>query len=287
MEKRQFTAKTTQEAITKACIELGIISSELHYRIVEKESKGFLGIGSKPAVIEVTIGEEEPVEVKQQEVLHTEVKKNPIPQQPLEKKPEETVKQVEKSAYLEKPRKETARPVTKHKPEFPKRDREEKPEIKISPEEYELGKKVGIQFLTVMLEKMNIKAEIRVEVDEKTRTLSFDIAGDQMGMLIGKRGQTLDSIQYLVSLVVNKESNEYLRVKLDTENYRERRKETLENLARNMAAKVKKRGRKVELDPMNPYERRIIHYALQNDRQVKTHSEGNEPYRRIVISLKK
>lgn len=286
MEKRQFTAKTSQEAITKACIELGIVSSELNYRIIEKESKGFLGIGSKPAVIEVTIGEEKPVEIKQEAAFVTEPKKVPM-QHSTEKKAVEKSVVSEKPKTEENPKKETVKAETKSKPDFHKKDREEKPEIKISAEDYELGKKVGIQFLTVMLEKMNIKADIKVEVDEKTRTLSFDIAGEQMGVLIGKRGQTLDSIQYLVSLVVNKESNEYLRVKLDTENYRERRKETLENLARNMAAKVKKRGRKVELDPMNPYERRIIHYALQNDRQVKTHSEGNEPYRRIVISLKK
>ncbi|MDD7268142.1 MAG: RNA-binding cell elongation regulator Jag/EloR [Lachnospiraceae bacterium] len=262
MEKKQFTAKTVEEAITKACIELGIVSSELNYVVLEKESKGFLGIGSKPGVIEVTIDKEKSVEP----IKEAEAKiEKPVEKKPIEPKP--VIKKTESKAFDE--------------------DEQTESITKISKEDYEAGKKAGTEFLQLMLEKMNIKAEVKAEIDEKNRTVAFEVSGDQMGILIGKRGQTLDSIQYLVGLVVNKESNQYLRVKLDTENYRERRKETLENLAKNMANKVKKRGYKVELDPMNPYERRIIHYALQNDRQVKTHSEGNEPYRRIVISLKK
>ena len=116
--------------------------------------------------------------------------------------------------------------------------------------------------------------------------LDIELAGEEMGVLIGKRGQTLDSLQYLVSLVVNKYSDEYIRVKIDTENYRERRKETLENLAKNIAYKVKRTRKTVSLEPMNPYERRVIHSALQNDRYVTTHSEGEEPYRRVVVTLK-
>jgi spoIIIJ-associated protein len=117
--------------------------------------------------------------------------------------------------------------------------------------------------------------------------IEINIDGDEMGVLIGKRGQTLDSLQYLVSLVVNKNSENYIKVKLDTENYRERRKETLENLAKNIAFKVKRTRKPVTLEPMNPYERRIIHSALQNDKFVETYSEGEEPYRKVVINLKK
>lgn len=128
---------------------------------------------------------------------------------------------------------------------------------------------------------------INAVYDEVEKSLDIDLSGDEMGILIGKRGQTLDSVQYLVSLVVNKESEEYIRVKVDTENYRQRRKETLENLAKNIAYKVKRTKHPVSLEPMNPYERRIIHSALQNDKYVTTHSEGDEPFRRVVVTLKK
>ena len=128
---------------------------------------------------------------------------------------------------------------------------------------------------------------ITADYNEDDNSLSIDLAGDDMGILIGKRGQTLDSLQYLVSLVVNKGQEEYIRVKVDTENYRQRRKETLENLAKNIAFKVKRTKRPVSLEPMNPYERRIIHSALQNDKYVTTHSEGEEPFRRVVVTLKK
>lgn len=142
-------------------------------------------------------------------------------------------------------------------------------------------------FLNDVFAAMNIEVVVNVEYDEKERNMNIDLAGEDMGMLIGKRGQTLDSLQYLVSLVVNKETEEYVRVKVDTENYRERRKATLENLAKNMAHKVKRIRRNVSLEPMNPYERRIIHAALQDDKYVTTHSEGDEPYRRVVITPKR
>lgn len=142
-------------------------------------------------------------------------------------------------------------------------------------------------FLTQVFDAMNIDAEIDLVYDELENTLDINLSGKDMGVLIGKRGQTLDSLQYLVSLVVNKNSETYLKVKLDTENYRERRKETLENLAKNIAYKVKRTKKAVSLEPMNPYERRIIHSALQNDKFVETHSEGEEPYRRVVVTVKK
>ena len=143
------------------------------------------------------------------------------------------------------------------------------------------------EFLKEVFDAMNIVGVIDVKYDEENRNIDIELSGDEMGVLIGKRGQTLDSLQYLVSLVVNKDEDEYIRVKVDTEDYRKRRKETLENLAKNIAYKVKRTKRPVSLEPMNPYERRIIHSALQNDKYVTTHSEGEEPFRRVVVTLKK
>ncbi len=142
------------------------------------------------------------------------------------------------------------------------------------------------KFLMDVLEAMDLKATVSLEENKEERTLDIDLAGDDMGVLIGKRGQTLDSLQYLVSLVVNKGEDDYIRVKVDTENYRQRRKDTLENLAKNIASKVRRTGKPVTLEPMNPYERRVIHSALQNDRYVETHSEGEEPFRKVVVTLK-
>lgn len=142
-------------------------------------------------------------------------------------------------------------------------------------------------FLSDIFKSMNLAVVIEAKYDDIENTLDIDLSGDEMGVLIGKRGQTLDSLQYLVSLVVNKDVENYIRVKIDTENYRQRRKETLENLAKNISYKVKRTRRPVSLEPMNPYERRIIHSALQNDKYVTTHSEGDEPYRKVVVTLKK
>ena len=142
-------------------------------------------------------------------------------------------------------------------------------------------------FLKDVFEAMNMTVVVDVKFNEEEKTMDIDLSGDEMGVLIGKRGQTLDSLQYLVSLVVNKETDDYIRVKVDTENYRQRRKDTLENLAKNIAYKAKRTKRTVSLEPMNPYERRIIHSALQNDKYVSTHSEGDEPFRRVVVTLKK
>ena len=145
---------------------------------------------------------------------------------------------------------------------------------------------VASDFLKDVFAAMNIIVVVDVKYNAENNEMNIDLSGDDMGVLIGKRGQTLDSLQYLVSLVVNKGNEDYIRVKVDTENYRERRKSTLENLAKNMAYKVKRTRRPLHLEPMNPYERRIIHSALQNDKFVTTHSEGEEPYRHVVITLK-
>ena len=203
----EVTAKTVDDAITEALIQLGATRDKVDIEVIEKESSSFFGLSKKPARIRAAV----------QETLQ------------------------DKAVY----------------------------------------------FLEDIFKLMEIQSEIAVDYNEEEKTMNINIVGEDMGVLIGKRGQTLDSLQYLVSLVVNKESEEYIKVKLDTENYRERRKETLENLAKNIAYKVKKTRKSVALEPMNPYERRIIHSALQNDKFVETHSEGEEPYRKIVVTLKK
>ncbi len=142
-------------------------------------------------------------------------------------------------------------------------------------------------FLDDVFAAMHMTVLVEVSFNDEEKVMDIELKGDDMGVLIGKRGQTLDSLQYLVSLVVNRDSDDYIRVKVDTENYRKRRKETLENLAKNIAYKVKRTKRSVSLEPMNPYERRIIHSALQNDKFVTTHSEGEEPFRHVVVTLKK
>ena len=207
MEFIEVSAKTVNDAITEACQKLTVTSDKLEYEVVEEGSSGFLGIGSKPAVIKARV-------------------KSSV---------EDTAK----------------------------------------------------DFLKDVFEAMNLAVIVNVKYDEANNSMDIDLSGDEMGVLIGKRGQTLDSLQYLVSLVVNKNVDNYIRVKVDTENYRQRRKETLENLAKNIAYKVKRTKRPVSLEPMNPYERRIIHSALQNDKYVTTHSEGDEPFRHVVVVLKK
>ncbi len=207
MEFRNFNAKTVDDAITEACKVLGVTSDKLEYEVIEEGSSGFLGIGSKDAVIKACV----------------------------------------KSSVTD----------------------------------------VAKAFLNDVFNAMNMTVVVAVEYNAEEKEMNIDLSGDDMGVLIGKRGQTLDSLQYLVSLVVNKGNDNYIRVKVDTENYRKRRKDTLENLAKNMAFKVKRTRRPLSLEPMNPYERRIIHSALQGDKFVTTHSEGEEPYRHVVVTLKK
>ena len=205
MEYIEVSAKTVDDAVTEALIKLGATSDQIEYEVVEKGSTGFLGIGSKAAVIKVR--------------------------------------------------------------------------KKCSTED------VIREFLGKIFDAMELEVEIQITNSENN--YSVELKGDEMGVLIGKRGQTLDSLQYLTNLAVNKNSDEYVKVKIDTEDYRKRRKETLENLAKNIAYKVKRTKRPVSLEPMNPFERRVIHSALQNDKFVTTHSEGEEPYRHVVVTLKK
>ena len=304
----QFSAKTKSEAITKACIELGVSSDQLEIQVISEGSNGFFGIGSKPAVIKVRKIEPVSEEEEMKEIVET-VKldsfKEEAPVQ--EEKKTEAIKPVKKEikepkAVSEKPRQ--PKPVKeraakeKQPREFrePKekqvREKTAKPakpvEILTDPEEIKEVENRAKVFLRDVFASMNLgEVEITSEYNTTDGSLEVDFEGEDMGILIGKRGQTLDSLQYLTSLVVNKGKSNYIRVKLDTEDYRKRRKETLENLAKNIAYKVKRTKRPVSLEPMNPFERRVIHSALQNDKFVTTHSEGEEPYRHVVVTLKR
>ena len=207
MEFIEISAKNVDDAITQATVQLGITSDQLEYEVLDKGSTGFLGIGSKNAVIKAR-------------------------------------------------------------------------------KKFSIDENV-VEFLSSIFDAMKMEVEILVAVNEEEHIIEVELKGDDMGILIGKRGQTLDSLQYLTNLAINKHSDEYYKVKIDTEDYRKRRKETLENLAKNIAYKVTRTKSPVSLEPMNPFERRIIHSALQNDRYVTTHSEGDEPYRHVVVTLKK
>lgn len=231
MEYEEFTAKTVSDAITAACEKLGVTSSRLDYQVIEEGASGFLGIGSKQAVIKAAIKSEEVTTTEKSDTSDKAVKENPGTKTELTEKAE--------------------------------------------------------SFLNEVFKAMNMTVSVNASFNEEEKTMSVDLSGDDMGVLIGKRGQTLDSLQYLVSLVINKGQDGYIRVKVDTEDYRERRQATLENLAKNIAFKVKRTRHSVSLEPMNPYERRIIHSALQNDKYVTTHSEGDEPYRHVIVTLKK
>ena len=207
MEFIEISAKNVDDAITQATVQLGITSDQLEYEVLDKGSTGFLGIGSKNAVIKAR-------------------------------------------------------------------------------KKFSIDENV-VEFLSSIFDAMKMEVEILVAVNEEEHIIEVELKGDDMGILIGKRGQTLDSLQYLTNRVANKMQDGYVRVKLDTEDYRRRRKETLENLAKNIASKVKRTRRTVALEPMNPYERRIIHSALQGNKYVETVSEGEEPYRHVVVKLKR
>ena len=274
MEYIRISAKTVDDAITEASIQLGTSSDNIEYEVVEKGSTGFLGFGSRPAVIMARKKEEAPEE-NFEEVVETPVKKaekpapKPAPKAPVKEPVREEVKAVKEPVRRE------AAPAKEPAAERPAK----------APLDKEAAIKRAEDFLKGTLNAMNMQVEIKASFDEEG-TLNIDLNGDEMGVLIGKRGQTLDSVQYLTSLVVNKGNGPYVRVKVDTEDYRRRRKETLENIARNIASKVRRTRKPVFLEPMNPYERRIIHSALQNNPYVATHSEGEEPYRKVVVTLK-
>lgn len=276
----RVSAKTVEDAITEASIQLGITSDKLEYEVIEKGSTGFLGIGMKQAVIEAR----RKVEEKQETEIVEEVKKE-IQQVAAEevKAEEKIVEEVKAEIEHDEKPKQTTEKVEKK--EEIKNDAPVKREVELA-EVTDETKEAVSTFLKDTLKAMGMEVEIALDIDEDG-SLSINMSGPNMGILIGKRGQTLDSLQYLANRVANKHQSGYVRVKLDTENYRARREETLKHLAKNIAHKVKRNRRPVALEPMNPYERRIIHSALQNDPYVTTHSEGEEPYRKVVVTLKK
>ena len=260
MNKIEVTAKNVEEALTQAMIELGTTSDKMEYEVIDAGKTGFFGILSRPAVIRAWVKEDAFSE--ELENFMNSSSKTSAPAVETVAEPEE--KQEEAAAVFEKSNED--KPVSKSDMK-----------VAATPEE----------FITQVCNAMGLAVSVDSKFDEEENVLDINMIGEDMGILIGKRGQTLDSLQYLTGLVANKNHEEYIRVKLDTENYRERRRDTLENLAKNIAFKVKRTKKPVSLEPMNPYERRVIHAALQNDRYVVTRSEGEEPYRHVVISLKR
>ena len=280
MEYMEISAKTVDDAITKASIELGLSSDQLDYQVISQGSSGFLGIGSKPAVIQVR--RKETAEEQEEKPVKAEKAKQ-------EKKKESSAEHTGKEPVKETRKKKEKKPVSEE-PDIREEEEQEQPRqektvvTERTEEEIAAMKASAAGFLDGVFRAMDLPVEISMEYDPQTGSLDVDFEGEDMGILIGKRGQTLDSLQYLTSLVVNRDQKNYVRVKLDTEDYRKRRKETLENLAKNIAYKVKRSRRPVSLEAMNPYERRIIHSALQGNKYVETHSEGNEPYRHVVVT---
>lgn len=354
MDKIRVSAKTKDEAITKALIQLGITSDRLDYTVLVEGKSGLFGIGAKPWIIEASVKEasqKSDLERLEKEIHNitsgkaVEKKPAPVaPKKPVAEKPAAPAEKKEEDAADQKgesPKSENradtdraARPERRERSDRgerrPRRDRNDRnergnrgerrndrvsgkryprggyevkdmsilntpePEHKVheikpvSPEEAAAAQKQAEEFITALMKGMNMDVNISASFDHANNELLLNMEGPDMGILIGKRGQTLDSLQYLTSLVINKEHKEdYIRVKLDTEDYRSRREATLRNLARNIAYKVRRSRKPVALEPMNPYERRIIHSALQNDRYVTTRSEGEEPFRHVIIYMKK
>lgn len=272
----RVSAKTVDDAITEALIQLGVTSDRLEYEVIEKGSPGFLGIGMKQAVIEARRKPEPEPEPEPEEVFAKPEK----PEIKETKKEAPVHKKKEKAERKPKKEKEVREVKEEAKPEEPKREETVLAEVQ------DVTIQAVEDFLKNTLTAMNMEVEIKSEIDSDG-ALSVEMSGEHMGILIGKRGQTLDALQYLANRVANKHQDGYVRVKLDTENYRARREETLRHLAKNIAHKVKRTRRPVALEPMNPYERRIIHSSLQSDPYVTTHSEGEEPYRKVVVTLKR
>ena len=270
----RVSAKTVDDAITEALIQLGVTSDRLEYEVIEKGSAGFLGIGMKQAVIEARRKPEPKEEKVEEPVVEEPVKAEPKKVeavQPQKAAAEKKADEPQKAAFEKAVEKEVKEEVKK-----------ETKLVEVQPQTIEAVE----DFLKNTMKAMDMEVELKTEIDQDG-ALCVDMRGEHMGILIGKRGQTLDSLQYLANRVANKHQEGYVRVKLDTENYRARREETLRHLAKNIAHKVKRNRRPVALEPMNPYERRIIHSALQSDPYVMTHSEGEEPFRKVVITLKK
>lgn len=329
MDKFRVSAKTVEEAITKATISLGCTSDRISYNVIVQGSNGLFGIGAKPWIIEAwekdeaeiakeKAAAEKPAAVekatfekkeaerkresssvdekmqsseKKEEKAYEENKtfSHNSSQEKREKKFEkkEGFKGFSRGGYDPIPAPISSAPVKREEKSFEGRSPEKRELTPLSEEEIAAVTKAAKEFLSSVFQGMAMEVELQTEFRNSSNELYINLVGPDMGILIGKRGQTLDSLQYLCSLVVNKNhGDEYLRVKLDTEDYRKRREQTLRSLAKNIAYKVKKNRKSVHLEPMNPYERRIIHAALQSDSQVSTKSEGEDPFRHVVIFCK-
>ena len=292
MNEITVSAKTLDDAITEASIQLGVASDQMEYDVIEKGSAGFLGIGSRQAVIRARIKKSATEEIKAEEIKPEEIKKEfkkefrkdrkefvgHKERKEYKKDSKKDFKKEPKKEFVKENKTETASAVTAAAPVY-----EEKKELHVAVVT-EATQKICEKFLQEVLQAMGMGEVTIVSSIDEEGALAIEMNGENMGILIGKRGQTLDSLQYLTNRVANKSQDGYVRVKLDTEDYRKRRKQTLENLAKNIAYKVKRSRKPISLEPMNPYERRIIHSALQADDRVSTHSEGEEPYRRVVVT---
>lgn len=295
MNEITVSAKTLDDAITEASIQLGVASDQMEYDVIEKGSAGFLGIGSRQAVIRARIKKTVTEEIKAEEIKPEEIKKEfkkdfrkdrkefvghkeRKEHKEYKKDSKKDFKKEPKKEFVKENKTETVSAVTAAAPVY-----EEKKELHVAVVT-EATQKICEKFLQEVLQAMGMGEVTIVSSIDEEGALAIEMNGDNMGILIGKRGQTLDSLQYLTNRVANKSQDGYVRVKLDTEDYRKRRKQTLENLAKNIAYKVKRSRKPISLEPMNPYERRIIHSALQADDRVSTHSEGEEPYRRVVVT---
>ena len=295
MNEITVSAKTLDDAITEASIQLGVASDQMEYDVIEKGSAGFLGIGSRQAVIRARIKKTVTEEIKAEEIKPEEIKKEfkkdfrkdrkefvghkeRKEHKEYKKDSKKDFKKEPKKEFVKENKTETVSAVTAAAPVY-----EEKEELHVAVVT-EATQKICEKFLQEVLQAMGMGEVTIVSSIDEEGALAIEMSGDNMGILIGKRGQTLDSLQYLTNRVANKSQDGYVRVKLDTEDYRKRRKQTLENLAKNIAYKVKRSRKPISLEPMNPYERRIIHSALQADDRVSTHSEGEEPYRRVVVT---
>lgn len=311
MDSARVSARNYDEALTKALIELGTTSDNVDVEIIERGTNGFLGIiGVKPWTLKVTVKKSKDIEVAKKK--NTNVAKNvpasaapkvsekvreqksPIEKkdepvkEPVAQKKEVKVEPVETSKAKEEGKEISMEAVDEYTKFYGEDNYESSNKKILTNDELEAVRGVVDSFLNDLFKAMDLPAHANYNFSFKTNELSIVIEGEEdLGVLIGKRGQTLDSLQYILSLVVNKSSESYIRIKLDTENYRKKRKEKLELLAKNIASKVKKTGRFTELEPMNAYERRIIHAVLQGDNMVSTKSVGEEPFRHITIYPKK
>ena len=292
MEYIEVTGKSVDDALTNACLKLETTSDNIEYEVIEKGSNGLFGIfNSKPTKIKARVkagvssvdDEFSKLEAKEKKSIDDTIKS----EIKAESK-KEVVKETEKAVKEETaPKADNSKVSATQAVNASEEDLEEKannnePRPVLSNEEIESRIRT---FLGDMFSAMDIPVEVKITFDTEEECVNVELIGENMGLLIGKRGQTLDSIQYLTSLVLNKGKEKYVRIKVDTENYRQRRKDTLESLAKNIAYKVKRSRRSVALEPMNPYERRIIHSALQGDKFVSTKSEGEEPFRHVVVYL--